>query len=431
MIARPTKPKRSLKDKFLLTVGVLLSAVAVLGAVGAGFAFRQSQKLVRAELGLVETPSNEPANWLLVGTDNRAGIDEDSENAGFILGTGAPIEGLRTDTMIVARVDPDLNRIDIISVPRDLWVNIDGTFGRINSAYQIGSANPSEEELTEGRRRLVRTIQDNLGVEINHYAEVDFVGFQSVVDALGGVEIDFERPARDLASGLAVSSGPQLLDGSQALAYARARSYQEQREDGSWATDPTGDLGRTERQRNFLVEVASELVSSSTSLNLVNTDSQISTIAENVVFSSSVSIASLTSLATTYQSVGVESITSHTLPVFADMEGSASILRLDQDSDDVLKLFRGFSTLAGATVDVFNGSGVPGQATAAAMSLRETNISVGVVDDYPTLVPLTEIRFNPAFEAVALEFQTSVAFEAVLVEDSSVDQLALITGENF
>ncbi len=414
-----------------MSVGILLSVVAVLGAVGAGFAFRQSQKLVRAELGLIETPSSEPANWLLVGTDNRAGIDEDSENSGFILGTGAPIEGLRTDTMIIARVDPDLNRIDIISVPRDLWVDIDGSSGRINSAYQIGSAEPSEEELTEGRRRLVRTIQANLGVEINHYAEVDFVGFQSVVDALGGVEIEFERPARDLASGLAVDAGPQLLDGSQALAYARARSYQEQTEEGRWTTDPTGDLGRTERQRNFLVEVASELVSSSTSLNLINTDSQISVIADNVVFSSSVSIASLTSLATTYQSVGVESITSHTLPVFADTQGSASILRLSPEADEVLGLFRGFSTLAGATVDVFNGSGVQGQATAAATSLRQTNIRVGEIADYPTVVPETQIRFNPAFQAVAIEFQNSVAFNSVLIEDPEVAQLALVTGQDF
>ena len=430
MTDRPVKSKRSIKDKFLISVGILLSLVAILGAAGAGFAFRQSQKLVRAELDLVETPNNEPANWLLVGTDDRSEISSEDSDARFFLDRNTPIEGVRTDTMIVARVDPDLNRIDIISVPRDLWVDIDGSFGRVNSAYQVPS-NATEEELSEGRRRLVRTIQSNLGIEINHYAEVDFRGFQSVVDSLGGVEIDFERPARDLASGLSVDAGTQVLDGSQALAYARARSYQEQNENGRWTTDPTGDLGRTERQRNFLVEVASELVSSSTSLNFINTDSQISVLAENVVFSSSVTISSLTSLATTYQSVGVDSITSHTLPVVATTEGTASVLRLAQGSDDALSLFRGFSTLAGATVDVFNGSGVPGQATQAATNLRQTNIAVGLVSDYPTRVALTEIRFNPAFEAVAIEFQNSVAFASVLVEDPSIEELALITGEDF
>ena len=105
--------------------------------------------------------------------------------------------------------------------------------------------------------------------------------------------------------------------------------------------------------------------------------------------------------------------------------------RQAQGSDDTLSLFRGFSTLAGATVDVFNGSGVPGQATQAATNLRQTNIAVGLVSDYPTRVALTEIRFNPAFEAVAIEFQNSVAFASVLVEDPNVEELALITGEDF
>ena len=94
-------------------------------------------------------------------------------------------------------------------------------------------------------------------------------------------------------------------------------------------------------------------------------------------------------------------------------------------------MFRGLSSLAGVTVDVLNGSGVPGQATAAATSLRQANITVGEIADYPTQIPLTEIRYNPAFEAVANRFQDSVGFSSVLVEDPSVEQITLITGADF
>ena len=84
---------------------------------------------------------------------------------------------------------------------------------RINAAYVIG-----------GPDLLVETVQDVTGVPVNHYIEIDFVGFAALVDSLGGVEIDFECAARDTKSGLAVDAGPQTLDGEMAIAYVRSRS---------------------------------------------------------------------------------------------------------------------------------------------------------------------------------------------------------------
>jgi len=133
----------------------------------------------------------------------------------------------------------------MMSIPRDLYVPIAETeaSSKINSAYQGGP------------RRLILTIQQSLGIPINHYMEVDFVSFAGLVDALGGITIDFPNPAHDVNTGLDITTaGPAHLDGPQALAYVRSRHYVEQI-DGHNREDPRADLGRVERQQKFLKAV--------------------------------------------------------------------------------------------------------------------------------------------------------------------------------
>jgi LCP family protein required for cell wall assembly len=184
------------------------------------------------------------ANYLIVGTDTREGIDPDDPNAGAFLDEG--ITGSRTDTIMVLRVGD--GPPELLSIPRDLWVRdpATGQMGRINSTFAAGPAN------------LVTAVTE-LGIPIDHYMEIDFVGFADLVDAVGGITVDFPAPARDTHSGLYVdAAGPQTLDGTQALAYVRSRFY-EQLEGGRWVTDPTADLGRTQRQRAFLTGLMSEI----------------------------------------------------------------------------------------------------------------------------------------------------------------------------
>jgi len=140
----------------------------------------------------------------------------------------------------------------MMSIPRDLYVPIAETDGssKINAAYNGGP------------RRLVLTIEQSLQLPIHHYMEVDFVSFAKLVDSLGGITIDFPHPAFDLNSGLDIrEAGPNHLDGPQALAFVRSRHYVEII-DGEEQPDPTADLGRVERQQQFLKAVFSELGSS-------------------------------------------------------------------------------------------------------------------------------------------------------------------------
>jgi LCP family protein required for cell wall assembly len=180
-----------------------------------------------------------PINLLVVGVDTRP--------------EGDAVSGSRTDTIAVVRLDPNGPRLTVVSIPRDLYVPINGgAEGRINTA------------LAGGRDSLVRTISDTLGIEINHYMEVDFAGFARLVDLAGGVDISFDSPVRDRNTGFTAEAGCTHLDGGQALAYVRARHFETyDAGTGKWVQDPTSDLGRIARQQDFGVRVLDQVLGSS------------------------------------------------------------------------------------------------------------------------------------------------------------------------
>ena len=245
-VARRKAPRpRRFRPKWrwlYLYLPLLLLGLVVLGAIWAVLQFRSLERIDLEDS--LAVPTGDTLNYLLVGSDSRENVDADTPNAGAI---GTDVTGRRADTIIVLRVEPA--KATMMSIPRDLWVTDaeTGEEGRINGSYNRGPPN------------LVRTITQNLGIPIHHYVEVDFVSFAGMVDAMGGVVIDFEHPAFDSQSGLSVEgSGPQTLDGTQALAYVRSRAYTEVI-DGEPVTDPTADLGRQERQQQFIRTVLAEV----------------------------------------------------------------------------------------------------------------------------------------------------------------------------
>jgi LCP family protein required for cell wall assembly len=182
-------------------------------------------------------------NFLITGADNNSCIDPDSPFAGAFGGREAL--GERSDTVMVMRVDPANKRAAILSFPRDLWVQIYGrNKNRINSAY-----------VKDDPGRLILTIRDNFSIGIDHFIQVDFCAFKRLVDAVGGVSVPFDHPARDENTGLNVPTGGGAcftFDGDHALAYVRSRHYEYQDESGKWKEDPASDLGRISRQQDFI-----------------------------------------------------------------------------------------------------------------------------------------------------------------------------------
>ena len=250
----PPKKRWSFIQKFFL----FALGLAVIG-VFAGYGFlryteSKIDRIASEDLMSLQTiaASGDPVNFLLVGVDDRSSIPDDWDN------TFGNIAGRRTDVIILAHLVPG-ERIQMLSIPRDLKVNIPGHgTNRVNASYVIG-----------GPDLLVETVQSVTGIPINHYVEIDFGGVGAVVDSLGGVVIDFTYPARDTKSGFSTEAGRQRLDGEQAVAYARSRHLLELR-NGSWTGEGGGDISRTGRQQQILIALFDQVTSPSSAFNLTS-----------------------------------------------------------------------------------------------------------------------------------------------------------------
>ncbi len=181
------------------------------------------------------------ANYLLVGTDNRDNLTKRQRKQ---LHTGYA-EGQRTDTVMLLHV-PLVGQPTLISIPRDSWVPIEGHGSdKINAAYALG-----------GPQLLVGTVETVTGLRVDHYVEIGMDGVANVVDSLGGVTLCPKDRYDDERSGLKVKAGCQEMDGKTALAYVRMRY-----------SDPRGDIGRAERQREYIAAVGKKAISPLTWLN--------------------------------------------------------------------------------------------------------------------------------------------------------------------
>src|SRR6476646_6452051 len=220
---------RSWIQRLAIGSGVLLTTLCLLAASAVGYVYWATGRFARANLQLDSAGSNEPRNYLIIGSDSRDNVDPNDPNAGAFLGPGEPA-GKRSDTILLVRIDPVAGTVNMLSFPRDLWIPIadTGQNDRINSAYG------------RGRQVLVDTIRKDFGVEINNYIEVDFSGFKGLVQNVGGVPMYFDTPMRDDNTGLDVEqSGCVTLDADQALAFVRSRHLEFKDGRGRWESDPT------------------------------------------------------------------------------------------------------------------------------------------------------------------------------------------------
>jgi LCP family protein required for cell wall assembly len=249
----PTRRRRS--RPAMRVVGALVAVLVLGGASMAAIAWFMWNGVEKVDTDGALSPHG-PAgtNYLIVGTDSRAGVSSDLDTAASI---GLGVGGERSDTMLVLHIGDNDNHM--LSLPRDLWVTMpDGSANKLNAARAIG-----------GVPLLIRTVTADPGIPIQHYLEVDLAGFLSVVEAVGSITINFPRPACDPKSGLDIrQTGPVALDAEQALAYVRSRRYTEFdaaaaagfgcdaiRANGLGTEVGNADFGRTERQRAFLLAV--------------------------------------------------------------------------------------------------------------------------------------------------------------------------------
>jgi LCP family protein required for cell wall assembly len=319
----------SRRRRRLPTLLFIAAAVGALGATGTLAAARTTIDSVARVPGVAADLSPATAsieNFLLVGSDSRAGADPGSVDAGGI-GTEIEVSGLRSDTIMILRHDKSTGVASLLSIPRDLWVNVPGhdKKRRINSA------------LSDGPQVLVQTIQQELGIPIHHYVEIDFFGFKALVDALGGVQICVDTAVRDVNTGLNITEpGCPVLDGVQALAYARSRHY-ERYIDETWQEDPSSDIGRTKRQQQF-VNLALQTALARIKVDPFAAGRLVKAIGSSLRVDDELDPVSAAGSLRTAVDAG---IATYSLPVFGKTIGGNSVLLLGDGSEAVLAYFRG------------------------------------------------------------------------------------------
>jgi LCP family protein required for cell wall assembly len=431
--AKPAaKSKRAFQGVAIL---VVFAVVALATAVGYGW-YRYSQ-IGHADLTL-DSPSGSVQNILIVGSDSRAAVDRsDPDSSAFLNAPGADSAGQRSDTIMVARVDPKARTVDLLSFPRDLWIPIapSGSAERINTAFADGT------DVRDGAQRLIDTIKANFGISINHYVQINFKSFKGVVEAVGGVPMYFDKAVRDTNSGLyQYELGCVSLDGEQGLAYARSRHLEYLNSRKQWVDDPTGDLGRINRQTYFLRTVLDRAQQKFGSFDVKAINGILSSTADNLILDKGFSVNQLAGLAKSFKGFSGEQIESHALPVYPDMtNGGASILRLDQRAaEDIFNVFRGkpAGTVLPSSValGVSGATGVTGQSSTIITRLSTLGFHATAAGDIAKQTR-TSVRYAPGYRAQADLVARHLAAGADLKEDTSLSKsrtpVMLIVGADY
>lgn len=427
--SRSGRRGRTWGQRLILSINclVVVAALAIAGALG--YFNTKLAHLQRLSLGQVLSApsggSGAPENYLLVGTDDASRL---AGNDPARAGRGG-VTGARSDTIMILHVDPNESQAMILSLPRDLWVTIAGTDSKqkINAAIQLG-----------GPTTLIKTIEDNFQIPINHYIEIDFEGFKSLVKAVDGIPIYFSAPFRDLDhTGINIEApGCYTLGPDEALAYARAR-YVQYYVDGYWHSDGTADLGRISRQQAFLKRALKRSVAKGVR-NPVVLNSLVDAGLQAVTVDNDLTSGDLVELGRRFRNFDPDSLQTIELPVVGGFINGQSVVTLRPEAQDVLDVFRGVKpgelSPGKVTVQVFNGTGRYNEATDVTEAFAARGFMTGPPSDAQGSTDgATLVRYAPGDEAsarlVARYLESNVAYQG----DSGLDAgtIEVITGTSF
>jgi len=331
-------PSRTWPQRLLLSLNIFIVFSCLVAAGGLAWAYNQASALPRIDVGSSLQAASAPGeamNILLVGIDDGMGLAE-----------GDPVlrgrsKSLNTDTIMILRVEPKTQQASLLSLPRDLWVDIaGGGQGRINTALSLG-----------GPERLIQTINQDFGIPINHYAMVDFQGFEALVKAVNGVPVYFNYPSRDQATGLfQYDTGCQVLTGEQALAFARSRHFEISRDKmKTWQEDPTSDFGRVTRQQQFIRAALKKAVAQGVRNPFILKDF-LDIAKKNVTLDTEFTVQQLVDLGSQFRTFDPDALVSFTPVATGTFKGAASVLELNvADSQPIFDVFRGLRPIPSPT----------------------------------------------------------------------------------
>jgi LCP family protein required for cell wall assembly len=374
-------------------------------------------------------------NILLLGNDSRAGATPAELRA---LSTQDDGGSVNTDTMMLLHIPADGRKATVVSFPRDSWVNIpDNGKGKINAAYgdgYIAAKTAGKNEIqreSSGIRLLIRTITALTGLHIDHYVEVNLLGFYRISNAIGGVDVCLRQAQRDHYSGIDLPAGHSVIKGSQALAFVRQRHGL-----------PGGDLDRIRRQQYFLSAAFDKVLSGGVLLNPFKLHNLLSAVGSSLLTDPALN---LISLARQFQELAGGNIKYATIPndgaqlIYPDGVATA-IVGVDsaaipgfinqlqgKPADPALSAAHP-ARPADVTLDVLNGTTISRLAGRNADALRAARFHVDVVDSTEPMADTT-IEYPNGAQSAAKAVAAQVP-GAALAETSSVAKVTLVLGDN-
>lgn len=312
-------------------------------------------------------------------------------------------EGELTDTMILVRIPNDGRHAVAMSLPRDLDVELPDGYGKhkLNSAFTRAKSATAErlvaqgaspatvqaESVAAGRKVLLQAVKELTGVSIDHYAEINLLGFSLLTDAVGGVEVCLREPVHDRFSGTNFRAGPQLISGPDALAFVRQRHGL-----------PRGDLDRIVRQQAYLASLASKVLTAGTLANPSRVRHLISATQQSLVLDEGFDVLEF---ATRMQGLAAGNVVFETIPVLGDgySDSDGSVLEVDPEAVRAFVAHAVESppaspsttppanpspassgpSKASTRVDVFNGSAITGLAGRVSAQLNGRGFRQGIV----------------------------------------------------
>jgi LCP family protein required for cell wall assembly len=363
-----------------------ITSLIVLGVSGIGYTALNNYngKITREDVfaGIDNRPaapqSGAPINILLVGSDSREGLTKAERNK-FTTGID---QGKRSDTMILMHISGDNSNVTMVSLPRDSYVNIP-SYKDNNGNRRSASKNKLNASFSKGGAPLtIRTIESNTGLKIDHYVEINIAGFVKMVDSLGGAQVCLAKSVNDRDSGLKLSKGKHTLDGTDALAYVRARSiYVDQ------------DLGRIRAQQAFIGSLARKALSAQTLTNPLKLNRFLDAALSSVTTDKQLDRTAILNLASRMREVKANQINFLTVPIknsdyrvpgvgssvlWSETKATALFDKLRQDQPIAPKVSTVKATVPAGkiTIQVFNGAGVTGLGAKAANDLARVGFGM-------------------------------------------------------
>lgn len=402
---------------------------------------------------LANQEPGKPANILLIGNDSREFVSDAQDAQAF----GQKDSSQHSDTMMILHVDPDTKTALVVSLPRDLEVEIPGHgHDKLNAAFAIG-----------GPTLLINTIQQSLGIKINHYLAVNFVGFKNIVDAIGKVKVYFPTPVHDPFTGLDIEhAGCVALNGDQARAYVRSRHYYIPKNlkdpapwvyhpvtlsDGEqggyangWVQDPLQDIHRIPRQQYF-IRTLSQAAIDKTASNPLKIFGLLDAVVSNLSHDQGLTESQMRALVRTFRGLNPATVQMTTLP--NEQEGNNGPLVVKEpEADTVVQHLNNFQVPKGLPrllppaqikVRVINGSGVQGRARAALDEFVAHGFKSGgpAADADRSDYPVTQVRYAPGQEAkgvtVAVELGTTNYVQAASAKDALGGDVLVVIGRDY